>query len=508
MVAVFIILLAIAIVVTVIIVYSKLYVKTPPNMAFVRTGLGGRRVVIDRGAIVLPFVQDVQWISLETFKLEVFKANKEAFITKDRFRVDIGADFYVKVQPTEEAVERASRSLGERALSAEGLKSLLEEKFISALRSESAKRTLVDLHEDRRAFAKAVKEALVEALEPNGLMLEEVSIFYLDQTDKKFLDPNNVFDAEGLRQITLQTSERLRERNEIERNTEVAIKKKDVEAIKLKLTLDQERAFAEAEQRRQVEIDRAKKLAETEKFKFEQERLIREAEIQKEKLIREAEIAKETYLIEQEKMKQLKEIEKRQALEEADILREKALILKEVEKLQQEIEKLKTDAERHAAEEKVKTALEKVKAEREKEIALIGALKELEVAEKKLQSTELLANARKIEGEAEAYAREKLFKAENVLDEKIITRDILLQLIGRSPEILKEMMSPVQKIGDMKVLHIDGLGGSTDSGSTVEGVIGAILKSGTALPLLREIIKMSKIDLEGLKKTVQMDTQK
>jgi len=495
-----IIFILVAIAVAGIIIYSKLYVKTPPNMAFVRTGLGGRRVVIDRGVVVLPLVQDIQWISLETFKLEVFKANKEAFITKDRFRVDIGAEFYVKVQSTEEAVERASRSLGERALSAEGLKSLLEEKFISALRSEAAKRSLVELHEDRRGFARSVMETLKDALLPNGLTLEEVSVFYLDQTDKRYLDPSNVFDAEGLRQITLQTSERMRERNEIERNTEVAIKKKDVEAIKLKLALEQEKSFAETEQKRQIEIDRAKKIAETERFKFEQERQIREAEIEKEKAIKEAEIDKEAYLIDQAKLRELKEIKKRQELQEADILREKALILRETERLQQEMVKLRAEAEKHEAVEKIQTAKERVRAERNKEIALIDALKELEVAQKKLKSTELLASARKIEGGAEAYAREKLMQAENVLEEKIIKRDIISQLIAKSPEIFREMMSPVEKISEMKVLHVEGLRGNGEGGSAVEGLIGAILKSGTALPLLREILKFSKIDLDDLRK--------
>src|SRR5437867_4762443 len=100
--------LAIAAGITVLL-FITLYVKTPPNMAFVRSGLGGKKVVLDGGAFVLPIVHTVQWISLETIKLEVVKAHKEAFITKDRFRVDTGAEFYLRVAADKGSIERASR---------------------------------------------------------------------------------------------------------------------------------------------------------------------------------------------------------------------------------------------------------------------------------------------------------------------------------------------------------------------------------------------------------------
>lgn len=495
-----IIFLSIVTLLTTILIFSKLYVKTPPNMAFIRTGLGGKRVVIDRGAVVFPLVQNIQWVSLETFKLEVFKSNREAFITKDRFRVDIGADFYVKVEPLEDSVERASRSLGERGLSVAGIKALIEEKLISALRSEAAKMTLVELHENRRGFARAVMENLKEALIPNGLTLEDVSIFYLDQTDKKQLDPNNVFDAEGLRQITMQTSERMRERNEIERNTEVAIKRKDVEAVKLKLALDQERSFAESEQIRQVEMDRARKMAEVEIYKYEQEKVAKEAEVEKERALKEAQIRRETLLLEQTKHRELKEVEKRKAVEEAEKERAIALIVKDMEILKEESRKLELEAMKELALQKVITSQEKAKAERMREISLIDAIKELEVAEKKLRIAELTSEAKRIEGESEALVLEKIKRAENILDEKIINRDIALELIARSPDIIKELMSPAKQIESIKVIHLDGLKGDDALHSPVDGILGAIIRVGAALPLLKELLNFTKIDAEALKK--------
>jgi uncharacterized membrane protein YqiK len=484
--------------------FLLLYVKTPANMAFIRTGLGGRKVVIDGGAIVWPVVQLVQWISLETVKLEVLRQHKEAFITKDRLRVDIGAEFYVKVPPDPEAIERASRSLGERSFSAERIKQLLEEKLVAALRSEAAKRDLVELHEDRRGFAKAVLETLQEALVPNGLVLEEVSIFYLDQTPKEYLDANNIFDAEGLRQITAQTMERLRERNEIERNTEVAIKRKDVEAVKMKLSLDQEREFAESDQRKQVEMYRAERTAETEEFKVNQHRRIREAEIQADREVREAEVKKEIHLLRQMQARGVAEIEKEESIEVAKRAKEIAVLVKERERLEEERHRLEAESKREAAAQDVITTAERLAAERARQLAVIQALQELEVTAKRAEATERLAVAKIKDGEAEGIARTHRYVAENRLDQKVITRDVLLKLIEQLPEIVERLMTPVSKIESIRVVDLGGARSAADGGgSPISRLVTSFLEAGAALPLLRDLLKDEKGDLaEVVRKVV------
>lgn len=480
-----------------VLVFSTLYVKTPPNMAFIRSGLMGQKVVLNGGAIVLPVVHSIQWLSLETLKLEVMKSQKDAFITKDRFRVDIGSEFYIRVMAEKESIERASRSLGERSFDAGAIQTLVEEKLISALRSVAAATELVELHQNRHSFAQAVKENLLEPLSYNGLTLEDVSVFHLDQTSKEFLDPSNIFDAEGLRQITLQTSERTRERNEIERNTEVAIKKKDVEAIKLKLALDRERALAEHEQRQQIQTDEARSKAETEKFVFNQQRTSREAEIAKEQAVREAEISRERAV-------QQADILRQQAVKETEIEREIAVIQKEKARLEEEASRLEVDAMREAASEAVVTAHEKARAERDKEVALIAALQELEVATRKLQTTEKASQARREEGEAEAYARSKMREAENCIAPKVIYRDLLNSLIEKSPQILNELMIPAKSIDSIKVLNVNGGGmGTTGNGKSehpgvVSDVTKAFLEAGAVLPLLKEVLAFTKADGKGL----------
>ncbi len=497
--------------------FTAWYAKTPVNMAFIRTGLGGKKVVIAGGAVVLPWVQSIQWISLETFKLQVFKAKKEAFITKDRLRVDLGTEVYVKIPADPESIERASRSLGDKSFSAEGINSLVEEKLVSALRSAAAQRELMEMHENRRGFAMEVMEHLSEPLALNGLGLEDVSLFHLDQTDRAQLDPSNVFDAEGLRAIAAQVSQRNRERNEIERNTEVAIKRKDVEAVKQKLTLDQDRDFAEAEQMRQVETNRTLQKAETEQFRFEQDkrtreveiakqRAVREAEIEQEKVVREAEIRREAYLIQQTELRETADIEKERVVEETKRAKDIAILVKERQRIEEEKRRLETEATKEIAAQGVVTVAEKAAAERQKVIALVQALREFEVAEQKAKAVERLALSRQREGEAEAAARLKMVQTDNHLEDKVIQRDVLLRLIDRAPEILGEMMAPAKQIDSIKVIDVHGWGANGESaGQDVSGisrVVNSFLHAGAALPLLREFLDFAKVDPEGILKKV------
>lgn len=468
-----------------------LYVKTPANMAFVRTGLGGRKVVIDGGALVLPVIQHIQWISLETSKLEVRRQHREAFITKDRYRVDLGAEFYVKVPPEATAIEWASRSLGERSFSAEQIKGLVEEKLVAALRADCAQRLLVELHENRRGFALAVMEALREALLPNGLVLEDVSLFHLDQTAKEHLDPNNIFDAEGLRQITAQTTERMKERNDIERNTEVAVKRKDIEAVKMKLSLDQEQSFAEAEQKKQVDVYRAEREAETGEFRAQQLRRVREADIVAQQEVREAELRQEAHLIEQAQLRDIAEVLKEREVEIARRAKEIAILVKEREKLEEESRRLETQSEKEAAAQQVLTTSERLAAERVRELALIKARQEAEVAAKRAQAAIELAAAKVREGEAEAQVRRARNEAENCLQPQVIRRDVAVSLIEQAPRIVEAMMAPVGKIDSIRVVD---LGGGRGEAAPVTRLVGSFLEAGAALPLLRELLQDSKAD--------------
>ena len=59
-----------------------LYLRSSKERAFVRTGLGGQKVVLDGGAFVLPIVHDVIPVNMNTLRLEVSRGRDKALITQ------------------------------------------------------------------------------------------------------------------------------------------------------------------------------------------------------------------------------------------------------------------------------------------------------------------------------------------------------------------------------------------------------------------------------------------
>lgn len=183
--------LVVAIVAIVVGVYivNWLYHRSSKEVSFVRTGFLGERVVINGGAFVLPFIHDYTSVNMNVLPMGIVRSRQDAVITRDRMRVDIEADFYVRVQATREAVSIAAATLGRRTMEPEQLHALLAGKFISAIRSVASEMTLEEMHERRGDYVTRVKTNAAEALAQNGLELESVAITDLDQTDLEFSTP-------------------------------------------------------------------------------------------------------------------------------------------------------------------------------------------------------------------------------------------------------------------------------------------------------------------------------
>ena len=65
---------------------------------------------------------------MNTLRLEVKRAADQALITRDRMRVDVMAEFYVRVKPTAESIATAAQTLGQKTMSPQELKDLVEGK--------------------------------------------------------------------------------------------------------------------------------------------------------------------------------------------------------------------------------------------------------------------------------------------------------------------------------------------------------------------------------------------
>src|SRR5262249_60523014 len=84
----------------------------------------------------------------------------------------------------------------------------------------------------------------------NGLELETVSLTQLDQTAMEFFNPSNAFDAEGLTRLTETIETRKKKRNDIEQDTMIQIRNKNLDTERQALDIDRELGYARLEESR------------------------------------------------------------------------------------------------------------------------------------------------------------------------------------------------------------------------------------------------------------------
>jgi uncharacterized membrane protein YqiK len=519
-------------------VFARLYKRSTKETAFVRTGLGGQKVIMDGGAIVLPVFHERVLVNMNTLKLEVQRRERESLITRDRLRVDVTAAFFVRVKQTEEAVSIAAQTLGARTMSPDELKSLVEDKFVDSLRATAATMTIQELQDKRREFVQAVQNAVAEDLEKNGLELESVSLTSLDQTDKKFFNPDNAFDAEGLTRLTEQTEARRKQRNDVEQDTEVQVRTKNLEATRQRLTIEKDQEFATLSQRREIETARAEQNAqiatqqaertrEAEAARIEAERQVSQKRIEADREIRAAEIEKnlaiQTREIELERQTEMKRAEQRRAVEIARQETQIAVSNKSREQSEADAAANLARADAVKAEEGVTTARQVAVAERDKAIQLIDASKEAEQsaiavrvsasAEKeaaidRAEAVTVEAKARQEAALAEAAGKRALNEALNTLSQSQVELQQRMLLLQQLPAIVEQSVRPMEKIDSIRIVQVGGLPGgangvgapalSSGAGTFPEQVVGAALQYQMSKPLVDAVMKEAGISADGL----------
>jgi uncharacterized membrane protein YqiK len=503
------------------IIFSRLYTRASKERSFVRTGMGGQKVILNGGAMVLPVLHEVIPVNMNTLRLAVSRKEQQALITKDRMRVDVLAEFYLRVKPENDAIANAAQTLGARTLDPEALKEMIEGKFVDALRSVAAEMEMAELHEQRSQFVQKVQQVVSEDLLKNGLELESVSLTGLDQTPREFFQQDNVFDAEGLSRMTRSIEARRKEVNDVEQETRVQIETKNLEAERQRLEIQREVRYAQMDQQREIENREAQQQADIAKERADKERTAMQAEIIAKREVDESRIEAEqtTRLLEIEKERRLREqeIERERQLEEREIEKQKSLEIAQQERAiavaQKSKEQSLADQEANVArseavkaEEKVTTAKQVEIAEREKEIELIEAKKEAErqatgvkvsaeaekfAAEDKAEALRLQAQAEadairvRVEADREKYivdaeGQRAMNEALNSLSEAQIALKRVLSLHESLPMIIRESVKPLENIDGMKIVSIDGLSGLGEGGH--KGILSADKEAGQSLP--------------------------
>jgi uncharacterized membrane protein YqiK len=528
-------LIGVAIVVAIIVwLFNWLYLRSSKERAFVRTGLGGQKVVMNGGAFVLPIVHEVIPVNMNTLRLEVGRGRDKALITRDRMRVDVVSEFYVRVQAADSAIAAAAQTLGQRTMQPDALRELIEGKFVDALRTVAAEMTMEEMHERRGDYVKRVRTVVAEDLLQNGLELETVSLTQLDQAAMEFFNPSNAFDAEGLTRLTEQIERRKKIRNDIEQDTMIEIRNKNLDTERQALEIDRELEYARLAQERDLETERAAQRAQVARERADKDQEAERAQIAARQSIEQARLASERAVEEQRIAKEREveqlEIERRKSIELAE--QERAVAVAEQSRAQSEAQAAADRARALAVaeEERVFTARETEMAQRRKSVELIGAQQEAErealrlriaaeaektaaadrgaavraEAEAQADAERIKSLAARIRLEVEAEGTRLMNEAQNLLSPDARLSAMRLKLIDKLDAIIRESVKPMERIENIKILHVDGLGGGGGSGRADSGdvgggladsVVNSALRFRAQAPLIDQLLR--EIGVEG-----------
>ena len=457
-----------------------LYRRSSKEVSFVRTGLSGEKVVLSGGAFVLPIVHNITSVGMRTLRIEVKRGGDKSIITKNRMRVEIIAEFYVRVTPTKEAVSIAAGTLGKRTMEPESLRDLVQGRFVDALGVVAAQMTMEEIQEKRGEYIKAVKGIATESLSSTGLELEAVSLTGLDQAGLEVFDPSNAFDAEGLTQLTELIEAGKKRRNDIEQDTAISIRAKNLEGEQNALEIDKEREFSRLFQEREIAKQRDKEHTDMAVETAKQERLAEEARIQS---------AEE---IEKARIKQQDTIEVERSLREHEL----TLQIEERKKLRNDIER---QTEIDIKEKNLEAEIKTLDIEKENEFARLQQQEEIAV-----RSAKQKANV--VKEESERYYESE--QAQLISEENVKKLKIEQQRSIETTRIENEEKTTVREIEKRKQLEIE----EHERELAVTEKYKLVLNANTEVELARakaaeaeeKVISARNVEIAERKKTVEL----
>ena len=367
--------------------FKAFYHKVEQGTALIVNDMTSKPKVHFTGAMVYPIIYKKELMKISLITLEVDRRGKEGLICKDNMRADITVAFYLRVNETTEDVLRVAKTVGAaRASDRDAVYELFAAKFSEALKTVGKQIEFVELFENRIQFREKIIQVIGDDL--SGYVLEDVAIDYLEQTPKAALDQSNILDSEGIKKITELTATQNVRTNILERDEELAIKKKNVETVEAMLELDRQQADAEARQEREIATIRAREEAETKKVQEEEHKRAEETAIsveqdlsvQRENQQREIEVSAQNRLravaIEEErvtKARDLQIVDREREVELQKIEAEKAIEVEKKEIANVIRERVVVDKTVAVEEERIKEVREVSEADRLKQVQVLAA---------------------------------------------------------------------------------------------------------------------------------------
>lgn len=475
--ALFLFILAILVIAILVAFLNRFYRKTSRDVAIIRTGFGGQKIILSGGCLALPFLHKVDEINMRTMRIEISRAGPKSLITGDRMRVDVEIEFYLRVQPTMDGVATAAQAIGSKSLSPDGVRNLLEGRFVDATQAIASSEMMDNLHTQRAEFVRRISEAVRDNLAHSGIQLESVSLTRFDQAAFASLDENNAFNAVGMRKLAEIIADSKKKRAEIEADAEVSVRQTQLAVIKQRLEISRQEEEAQISQR--LEIEKMKSASDAETARAREASMIESesARLAREKEIRQAEIDK------QRELRQM-EIDSQLSSEIRKVESAITLAGKHAEEAHAEAKAENARTEIVLAQERLQTERERAVAERSREIALMREQERGEVESSKADSeTRVLLMRTKAEAEATCAAAEAdrirlqaesegtlaVINAENSRSAELMHMQLEQYRLDRLPGIVEQMMKPAEKIDSIRIHQVNGFGGSSNLNETGEG---------------------------------------
>ena len=438
-----------------------MYKKAPPNVAMVITGPRGARTIIGQGALVIPIIQRVDYMSLENIQSDF--TSRDEIPTKDAINIMVDAVANVAISKEPELLKiAASKFLGYQPNQIRDIITPVLEGNIREIISQTTLKELIQ--GDKKVFAERVIDNVAPNLRDMGLELTTFNI-------QNFKDRNGVIDNLGLentvqiskdaaiskaqaeKEIAIAQAQAAQAANEAQVKSDQEIAKRQnelaIQMAELKKIEDAKRAEADAAYAIQEQEQRASietKTAEANLARLEKEIELKEREVAIRERALDAEIKKKAeadkYAAQQEADAKLYEVQKSSEAELFERQKQAAAELFE--------------AEQRAAAEKARSEATRIAMENEAAgIAAKGR-----------------AEAEAIQAKAEAEAAGILKKAEAMKEygdaaKQQMVLDVAMEYDKTMPEIAAAVAKPMEGIDNMTIY--EG-GTSTLTGAVTTGM--------------------------------------
>lgn len=431
----FIILGIVSIIILVGVLIAVSYVKCPPDMVFLISGIKKEpRVITGKAAFRIPFFERIDKIPLKLIQIDV-RANRVP--TNDFINVDVDAVANVRISTKTDLIQIAAKHFLNQGTSeiAKNVQQILE----GNMREIIGQMILTDLVNNKQLFSQKIQENAIDDIAKLGLEIVNLNV-------QNVTDDNDAIVNLGVDNLAQIQKNAKIARAQAEKEIKVAEAAADEEGAKARAEADAKIA----EQQKELKLKQASYKKQQDVAKAEADAAYKIQEQEQQRVINEAQVSAE--VAKAEKMTELKE--KEVALKEREL---DALVRKQADADKYAAE-IKAQANKQVAIQNAEAEKEKAKLDAEAQISLAEANRKAAELEAEGIKAKLLAEAEGkkaiLLAEAEGAKAKALAEAEGIekkaeAQKKMGEASIVEMIMNALPQVAKEVSAPLANVDNI-----------------------------------------------------------